>query len=393
MGTTRRRLLAGAAGDDEATWPYIMFTSTSENTLILKTGIIGTANYVKGPTVQYSRDAETWTRYYYGSNSFDDALTFSESQPLYLRGVGNTFFTGDYADSSGNYSKTQVVFSMRGDGKVYCRGNLLALIDYTKNVDGLYSNCFEFLFNGCPLVEAPALCVTTAGSESCQCMYQNCTSLIHAPRLEVVSISGTAQFRSMFSGCTSLVNTPDLHNFPVGSNIFSNMFSGCTSLTRVSALPTITSGCAECFISMFYNCTSLTKAPALNSMEVASKCYSSMFSGCTSLKEAPALPATTLATNCYYYMFKNCTSLKSAPVLPAKTLVQLCYYDMFDGCSSLNYVKALFTSPASFSNTYVIGTWLNGVSSTGTFVKSADATWDNSAAGIPSGWTVTTVDE
>ena len=41
------------------------------------------------------------------------------------------------------------------------------------------------------------------------------------------------------------------------------------------------------------------------------------------------------------------------------------------------------------SSTY-LDYWLGDVSSTGTFIKNAAATWDNTAAGIPSGWTVQT---
>ena len=41
-------------------------------------------------------------------------------------------------------------------------------------------------------------------------------------------------------------------------------------------------------------------------------------------------------------------------------------------------------------NTY-LNHWLEGVSSTGTFVKNAAATWTNKQAGIPTGWTVQNV--
>ena len=62
---------------------------------------------------------------------------------------------------------------------------------------------------------------------------------------------------------------------------------------------------------------------------------------------------------------------------------------MFKGCSKLNYVKAMFITDQSL-NTY-LNHWLDGVSSTGTFVKNAAATWTNKQAGIPTGWTVQTV--
>ena len=113
-----------------------------------------------------------------------------------------------------------------------------------------------------------------------------------------------------------------------------------------------------------------------------------MFAGCTSLTTPPQLPATALAETCYSYMFKGCTSLTTAPELPAETLVSGCYNYMFDGCSSLNYIKALFTTEPSTTYT---NTWVNGVSSTGTFVKNPSATWTTTGVnGVPDGWTIQT---
>ena len=143
-----------------------------------------------------------------------------------------------------------------------------------------------------------------------------------------------------------------------------------------------------CYISMFNGCTSLTTAPELPATTLASYCYSNMFYGCTSLTTAPELPATTLATYCYNGMFRGCTNLTSAPELPATTLASNCYYYMFNGCTNLNYIKAMFTTTPSTSYT---SNWVNGVSSTGTFVKNSAATWDVTGEyGIPTGWTVET---
>lgn len=58
------------------------------------------------------------------------------------------------------------------------------------------------------------------------------------------------------------------------------------------------------------------------------------------------------------------------------------------GCVSLNYIKMLATD---ISATSCLVNWVRGVSPTGTFVKSKDATWDvRGASGIPEGWTVET---
>ena len=96
----------------------------------------------------------------------------------------------------------------------------------------------------------------------------------------------------------------------------------------------------------------------------------------------------TLTDYAFCCLFKGCTSLTTAPELPATTLSAMCYFAMFRECSKLNYVKAMFTTDPT-SGTY-LSDWLNGVPETGTFVKNSAATWDNTAAGIPSGWTVQT---
>lgn len=176
---------------------------------------------------------------------------------------------------------------------------------------------------------------------------------------------------------------------------YAYLLAYCTCLTSVPALPATTLT-EECYDSMFEDCTNLTTAPELPATTLAYDCYEYMFRGCTNLTTAPELPATTLAEDCYYAMFKDCTSLTTAPELPATTLADSCYHGMFDDCTSLNYVKCLASSGMTSTNCLTI--WLSGVASTGTFVKSPNATtgdtagdsqWRiNSANGIPSGWTV-----
>ena len=115
-------------------------------------------------------------------------------------------------------------------------------------------------------------------------------------------------------------------------------------------------------------------------------CYASMFYACHNLISAPELPATTLASSCYDSMFYACTSLTTAPTLPARdtTTGASCYRYMFDRCSNLNYVKCLGETRYA-GDTH---NWLRDVSATGTFVKSANATWSTGDDGIPVGWDV-----
>jgi hypothetical protein len=111
-----------------------------------------------------------------------------------------------------------------------------------------------------------------------------------------------------------------------------------------------------------------------------------MFNGCTSLTTAPELPATTLDLGCYYSMFNGCTNLTTAPELPATDLDAYCYRYMFNDCSKLNYIKMLATNILANN---CLDYWVEGVSSTGTFVKNpAMTSLPTGTSGIPSGWTV-----
>ena len=168
---------------------------------------------------------------------------------------------------------------------------------------------------------------------------------------------------------------------------FKSLFSGNTKAVSAENLVLPATTLANwCYTSMFSNCSSLTIAPELPTTTLSTYCYSYMFKGCTSLTVAPELPATTLASGCYQHMFNGCASLTTAPELLATTLVLYCYAAMFSNCTSLNYIKAMFTTKPGAAYT---SSWVNGVASSGTFVKNSAASWDVSGVnGIPSGWTV-----
>lgn len=295
------------------------------------------------------------------------------------------------------------------------KGNCLSLLYGDNIVDKqpLRGAAFKKLFAGCDKLlnaEDMILSVKSIGYESCASMFRDCKNLITTPKLPATILSGysywrmfygcsslvtapelpattleLACYREMFNGCTSLVTAPELTVTKLASNCYALMFYNCTSLVTAPELPATTLGEA-CYSNMFYGCTSLTTAPKLPATTLANRCYSNMFQGCTSLTEAPKLPATTLTDSCYAYMFQYCTSLVTAPELPAEVLKDLCYYFMFTGCSNLNYIKMIATD---ISATSCMTNWVNGVASSGTFVKSKDATWENGIA-VPSGWEVIT---
>ena len=218
----------------------------------------------------------------------------------------------------------------------------------------------------------------------------NCMSMLFGDDAENnYSLSGNGYaFYELFYNCYYIIEvSPNfLSATTLAEYCYCYMFRGCTSLTTAPELPatTLTN---YCYNYMFQGCTRLTTAPELPATTLANDCYAYMFQGCASLvTPPPILPATTLAKYCYQCMFRNCTSLTTAPELPATTLAKYCYAYMFYDCSKLNYIKAMFTTTPSSSYT---NSWVYGVSSTGTFIKNKDATWNVTGNdGIPSGWTV-----
>ena len=249
----------------------------------------------------------------------------------------------------------------------------------------LASNCYNSMFQGCTsLTTAPELPATNLANYCYSGMFYGCTSLTTAPALPATTLATYCYFE-MFRDCTKLTTAPELPTTTLANYCYANMFWGCTSLATAPALPA-TALTSNCYQYMFQGCTSLTIAPELPATTLADRCYSQMFYNCTSLTTVPELPATTLASSCYRNMFYNCTSLTTAPELPATTLESQCYQFMFAGCTSLNYIKCLATNISASNCT---DSWVDGVASTGTFVKAPSMTsWTTGTSGIPANWTV-----
>lgn len=140
------------------------------------------------------------------------------------------------------------------------------------------------------------------------------------------------------------------------------VYGNIMSLVSGDSFENVTSVAPFAFQALFQNCVYLTFAenlilPALN---LGNTCYNIMFQGCLGLTTAPKLPATTLFSNCYRGMFRNCTNLNSITCLAI-----------------------------DISASYCTNSWVEGVSSTGTFVKNAAMNdWTTGSSGIPNGWTV-----
>ena len=344
----------------------LCFTSTGDSTVAMQQN--GTPEESANKVIQYKLNDGQW-------QTWDlSPVTLADGDKMYVK-----------SDDARPMSEDDYIYKyFVMTGSIAASGNIMSLYDFFGSLPryafaGLFKNCTS-------LTAAPELPATTLAEYCYSQMFYGCTSLTAAPELPATTLASYC-YSQIFSGCTSLTTAPELPATTLASYCYSQMFSGCTSLTTAPALPATTL-VWYCYFDMFESCSSLTTVPELHATSLANSCYKSMFSGCTSLTTAPALPATTLDDSCYYSMFSNCTSLTTAPELPATELVSSCYSFMFLFCNNLNYVKAMFTTDPT-SDTY-LSDWLSGVSSTGTFVKNASATWTNEQAGIPTGWTVQT---
>lgn len=146
------------------------------------------------------------------------------------------------------------------------------------------------------------------------------------------------------------------------------------------------------------NCFSLILGDsASNNVDLSSytkPLFYDLFSGCTAISKVSEdfLPATTLSNWCYDGTFYGCTNLIQAPNLLASHVPPLAYEYMFYNCKNLSYIKMMAkTLEGNGQGKSPLNKWVTGVASTGTFVKSKDATWDATGeSGVPSGWTILT---
>ena len=333
-------------------------------------------------TIEYKLNNGEWTSITSNTGSSAPSIEVNSGDKLQFRGNNE-----QYATSFPVYN------SFGGSTASFeAEGNIMSLIygDEFKNkltISSAYT--FTGLFRDCVnLVSAENLILpaTTLATGCYLSMFRDCTKLTTVPELPATTLAQNC-YSSMFKGCTSLTTSPKLPATTLADSCYAFIFWDCTSLTTAPELPATTLA-DSCYNGMFDNCTSLTTVPSnlLPATTLAYYCYQAMFADCTSLTTSPKLPATTLAKKCYENMFKGCTSLTTAPTLPATTLVDSCYGNMFDGCTSLNYIKCLATD---ISANFCTDTWVNGVASTGTFVKKSNMTsWPTGPYGIPKGWTV-----
>ena len=287
--------------------------------------------------------------------------------------------------ATSDFSTKPLTFNILSAGAINWTASSTAL---TKTIDYKLNNGAWVSITSSTSSSAPSIEVNSG--DKLQFRGNNATYATNSlSRLYYNSFGGSASFK-IEGNIMSLIYGDDFKNKLTISSTYAfyGLFSGCTNLVYAKnlILPATTLA-SRCYFNMFNGCTSLTTAPSkLPANTLATYCYDAMFKNCTSLTTAPELPATTLVDSCYLAMFENCTSLTKAPELPATALAEYCYYDMFMGCTSLNSIKCLATNTSERNCTK---DWVNGVASTGTFVKNPNMTgWTTGNNGIPSGWTI-----
>lgn len=125
--------------------------------------------------------------------------------------------------------------------------------------------------------------------------------------------------------------------------------------------------------------------------------FCSMFYSKTNLVDAENLILTIPTPNydSYREMFSGCTNLVKGPQILCDSLASTSLYQMFQNCVKLNYVVC--TASGGLDSSIATANWMSGVASSGTFVKSPNATvgstqtatqWGRGASGIPNNWTV-----
>lgn len=334
-----------------------------------------------------------------------DTVVISHGETVYFRTCSN----GQALSTSEN------IYSFSIEGRVYCDGNVMSLVDRScASLTIPSEGCFAYLFHNCTgLLSAPSLPATTLTRFCYNHMFAGCTSLSSAPDLPADRLAA-ACYMNMFENCKSLTVAPSLNSKYLQDACYMNMFFGCAKLSVAPMLPAKRL-CDGCYAGMFAFCTSLNKSPQLPAVSLSSYCYAEMFFGCASLTLPPRLPARKLAECCYANMFTDCEKMCVAPVLPAKKFnSDECYYEMFKGCKSLRYIElklvdwresadyeselddmeedgcdeyGLFCVRNVKCSTY---RWMDAVSDSGVFVCPKKLSQEMGPSRIPDNWVVNT---
>lgn len=309
---------------------YLCFTALESGTFTLTIPAAVTPTYLS--YVEYSLDGRTWQHTDNTSEAVTINVQVAQGEKVYWRGSGIRMGT-----SASNTATTDSIFTATGDFEV--SGNIMSLL-YGNSFDGVTSLPIgsEYTFAG---------------------LFYNNKKLLSIADL---SLPATA----LVKGC------------------YASMFYGCSNMTgMLSSLPATSYPMSACYM-MFRICSKIDAVPSLTFVSGnGGYQFQYMFDRCTSLVDASAIVMSASDTYSFSAMFTGCSALAVTPVMSLSTLKTGCFNITFQGCTNLNYVKCLATD---ISATNCLNNWLNGVSSTGTFIQASGVEWPRGASGIPTGW-------
>lgn len=198
----------------------------------------------------------------------------------------------------------------------------------TLDENGVYTGKM-YMFKNSTILTVPK------GKYSCisySSMFQNCTSLLWIPDVELSSPSNDYSCNQMFSGCTALRTVGNLS--AKGCNSAYYMFEGCTNLESIASLDT---GNVTIMGYMFSGCKKLKSIPQLDTSNVTD--MGRIFEDCSALTSVPQLDYSSV-TN-MNYGFSSCTGLTTIPDLNLESATSL--NSLFDACSNIITVGKLNT--------------------------------------------------
>ena len=168
-------------------------------------------------------------------------------------------------------------------------------------------------------------------------MFSSCSALEKVDGLSAESLSGYA-LSGMFSNCSSLTSVQDLYidnsedkNNKAGSSKCDCMFQDCNSLLSVGGLIKGVYG-QFALRNVFRNCKSLKDASKLSvESNYGNRYAQGMFENCSELESMPVLLSGKQGSSLlkYLFAFRNCKKLKNVNPLPEVRPYANMYSQMF----------------------------------------------------------------
>lgn len=222
--------------------------------------------------LEYSTDnLNSWNTLTSGSYS----PVINSGEKIFLRALAKQIVNDSLIKGIGTFKFTN-------NQRFNVGGKVTSLIWNAGGIHVIPDYLCAYLFNDCKgLISAEDLIFPEdlyIGNNSCCAMFEYCSNLITAPRLDSKYLSSLS-YQSMFRHCKSLINVFKLPATELKYGCYSQMFLGCSALTSAPELPALT-----------------LESP---SDYDGSRCYDDMFNGCSSLKYIKAMFTTDPSTSNY----------------------------------------------------------------------------------------------